>query len=1151
MNVIKLVQVKRQIMRRASSGKGIKSMNPIRSMQEVMKRSALGLGAAAVMGVVAAGLFPGACLAAGPAGVTDAALWLDASQLTGLNNGDTVSTWTDMSGNGNHAAAAGSAATYQTGALNGQPVVRFNADGNASFNFTEDAAIRTVFWVVKNTHPGEHFMLGDSNRVYDFHAGYSTLWSDQWVSDSIKNGTTKLMGTSVNGTTTVLPSDSYSLVTLVTTGPVRANTLSVDRGMGGRSWTGDMAEVLIYNRALSWTEELAVGNYLAVKYGLATAYQTAGGPAGVTGAALWLDAAQLAGLTNDATVATWNDMSGNNRHAIATGTAATYQTNALNGQPVVRFSADGNASFNFTEDPAIRTVFWVVKKTNPGFNFLLGDSGAYDFHTEWNALWSADYASASVKNGTTKLMGTPVNGRTTALPSAAYSLVTLVTTGNVRANQLTLDRGYGGRSWTGDMAEILIYDRALSSAEELAVGKYLAAKYGLVTQYLPGNTAALWLDASQLTGLTDGDTVATWTDMSGNGNHAAATGNAATYQIGALNGQPVVRFNADGNSSFNFTEDTAIRTVFWVVKNTNHGLHFLLGDSNGAYYDFHGGDAAEIWHTTWTSASIRNGTTKLMGTPVNGLTTVLPSASYSLVSLVTTGPVRANTLTADRGMVGRSWAGDMAEVLIYDHALSAAEERAVGTYLATKYALATEYTSAGITWGSAQTMSADTDVITTGMLNYAYGFSAAATVNTVPFALGSSVSSLGTDVTLSRSFSARYTDYGNGTAAPFTSLSAEYQAMTTGGLYGDSGDYNIALNNLTPGHTYLVQIWVNESRNSFGRNETVTSTGPGGNTVTLVYNTTSAVGGVGQSVAGTFTAVGTSQTFTLKGNDSTQLNALQLRTMPIYWDNNGSTAGFGAASGTWAAPATGNSNQGWSADATGNTPPADFTSILTDAVHFGNGATGLGAGTVTVSGAVSAGDITFASGSGAITLAGGTITLPDSATLVVNNVSDAISSVLAGAGNSLTKSGPGTLILSGANTYTGSTTVNAGTLLANNTSGSGTGAGNVTVNDGATFGGTGTISGNVTFQTGGKALFSDAGTLTFTGSLTLNDTVVHLPVALPYGSFTLATYTTLSGTFASVPVFDSGSIVGLSKIITGGGQVVLKVFPPGTMICIF
>ena len=376
---------------------------------------------------------------------------------------------------------------------------------------------------------------------------------------------------------------------------------------------------------------------------------------------------------------------------------------------------------------------------------------------------------------------------------------------------------------------------AILSLLGLSLGNSLADGPAGVTD------AALWLDAAQLTGLIDGQTVSTWTDMSGSGNSPVAAGGVATYRANVVNGQPVVRFSADGNATFNFTRISTIRTVFWVLKNTNPGEHFMLGDSGS--YDFHAGTTV-LWNDTWVHVNVKNGKTRLMGSVINGTATALPSSSFSLVSLITAGDVVANQLSLDRGIGGRSWAGDMAEVVIYTRALSTAEELAVNTYLANKYGLV-----------------------------------------------------------------------------------------------------------------------------------------------------------LAQNVPG-----------------------------DIYWDNNGSTAGFGTAAGTWAAPTTGNSSQGWSGDPTGGTLPVDFTTAITNNLSFGSADAGLAAGTITVSGNVTASNLTFAGSSGGITLADGTITLADTATIAVDNGGDTISSVLAGAANSLTKQGAGTLTISGKSTVAGDITVSQGML---------------------------------------------------------------------------------------------------------------------------
>ncbi len=262
------------------------------------------------------------------------------------------------------------------------------------------------------------------------------------------------------------------------------------------------------------------------------------------------------------------------------------------------------------------------------------------------------------------------------------------------------------------------------------------------------------------------------------------------------------------------------------------------------------------------------------------------------------------------------------------------------------------------------------------------------------------------------------------------------------------------------------------------------------------------------TIAGLDLAIGSSYylrwTFNTSGSNSQGIGlddfvmSQTAATTPLFWAGPGWTANGAGGSGTW--------------DGTGNW----------DATKANFGGT---AGTVTV-GTVNATGLSFSNTTSAYTLNSGTITLTGATVSVTNGaVSATINSVLAGAVG-FTKAGAGALTIGGANSYTGATNVDAGSLTTSGGAGRLGSANALSVATGATLALGGnesatTVTNTGAIDLGANTLTSGGGTsvgnfsgtggsLIFSGSATLSGTNNYTGgTTVNAGTLTVSTTTAL------------------------------------------
>lgn len=215
-----------------------------------------------------------------PSSVAGLIAWFRADLLTGLANADPISTWTDLSGNGNNLTASSTARpTYRTAVINGKAVARF--DGvNDYMTRTYGAALTqptTIFIVYKAATLEQTVIidgLGSSRHSILTESGTNYL--------RMYAGTT-IVGTTAFTTAAAVVSATFSGAasdmrlngTTIITGNPGSQTMSginlgADPGFS-YFFDGDIAEVLIYNSALSLADRQYVERALGTFYGVTVA----------------------------------------------------------------------------------------------------------------------------------------------------------------------------------------------------------------------------------------------------------------------------------------------------------------------------------------------------------------------------------------------------------------------------------------------------------------------------------------------------------------------------------------------------------------------------------------------------------------------------------------------------------------------------------------------------------------------------------------------------------------------------------------------------------------------------------------------------------------------------------------------------------------
>lgn len=220
-----------------------------------------------------------------PSGTTDFGAWfhVDASAATSFvlapeNGTNFVARWNDWRGNGLYSLSNSAALPYVLlSAQNGRNtlgILPYTAIGSGlpypHLKWSVSSAdIRSVFAVFKKDNTANFTPLIGSGLFLDLAGeGAYFVYGDAWCSPYIISGTNRVNGV-VTAAESVAAGPDYTVVSLLSSGPLRADNFGLDRIY--RSGGQYIAEMLIFTNAVSDSVVSNIESYLSAKWGIAIA----------------------------------------------------------------------------------------------------------------------------------------------------------------------------------------------------------------------------------------------------------------------------------------------------------------------------------------------------------------------------------------------------------------------------------------------------------------------------------------------------------------------------------------------------------------------------------------------------------------------------------------------------------------------------------------------------------------------------------------------------------------------------------------------------------------------------------------------------------------------------------------------------------------